>query len=124
MNTEIVRHVLEIVSANRGVEGPSKDMIDFITKVSQPCRFERLGDNDVILDVCHNLQGIEAVLDRISVEYPDVDNISIVFTISKKKKIDEVLDLFEADQRISDVHVVGRPHFKLMPVVDAHKIIS
>ena len=64
------------------------------------------------------------MLDRISVEYPLVDNISVVFTISKKKKIDEVLDLFEADQRITDVHVVGRPHFKLMSPVEAHETMG
>ena len=74
--------------------------------------------------MCHNFQGISSVLDRISVEYPSVKNISVVFTISKKKKIDDVLDLLEADERVKSLHVVGRPHFKLLPPREAHEKIS
>lgn len=64
------------------------------------------------------------MLDRISAEYPQVDDISVVFTISKKKKLDEVFDLFQADKRITQVHVVGKPHFKLKDPVEAHETIS
>lgn len=78
----------------------------------------------VILDVSHNFQGMEALLNRISFEYPNVKSISVAFAISKKKKLDEVLALFQKDKRVQSLHIVGRPHFKLMNVEEAHDKLS
>ena len=46
------------------------------------------------MDVCHNYQGIEAVLNKIKHEFPDVKKVRIAYVVSKKKKLDEIVELF------------------------------
>ena len=75
------------------------------------------------MDVCHNIDGFKAVLDAIKIEYPQVNDIKIVFGISKSKKLDEICDLLENDQNVKDLFVVSRTHMRLYKAEDAHKCI-
>ena len=49
------------------------------------------------MDVCHNIDGFKAVIDQIKTNYPEVDNIKVVFGISKSKKLDEIIDLLDKE---------------------------
>lgn len=91
--------------------------------MSQPCRFERIKNvnQKIILDVCHNHQGIYSVLNKISVEYPEVKNIKIAFVISKKKKLDSVVELFNDNRKVKEVSVISRPHMRLLSAEQAHE---
>lgn len=44
---------------------------------------------------------------------PQIQRISVACAVGKKKKIDDVMDLFESDERVHSVFVVGQKHFKL-----------
>ena len=64
------------------------------------------------------------MLKQIKVKYPQVKKITLAFVISRKKKIDEVIELFDKDDRIKAIHVVGKPHFKLMDSDQAQEQIK
>ena len=100
-------------------------VLEHVFNIQQPCRFERIPDRDekIILDVCHNLQGFAAVLKQIKVKYPQVKKITLAFVISRKKKIDDVIELFDKDERVKAIHVVSKPHFKLMDSDQGHEQI-
>ena len=55
-----------------------------ISSTSQPCRFEVIPNRpeQIVLDVCHNIDGFRAVLATIAIRFPKVDNIKFVFGIS------------------------------------------
>ena len=61
------------------------------------------------------------MINKINVEYPEVKNIKIAFVISKKKKLNDVVELFNENQKIKDVSVISRPHMRLMSAEDAHE---
>lgn len=113
VNNQIVNEILKVVCKKENVPF---DYRNFVKSVSQPCRFERIKNvqQKIVMDVCHNYQGIQSVLNKINVEYPEVKNIKIAFVISKKKKLDDVIDLFNENPKIKDVHVISRPHMRLM----------
>lgn len=91
-------------------------ILDHVYNISQPCRFERIPNRPekIILDVCHNFQGIKAVLKQIDYQFPQVKKITIAFAISRKKKLDDVIELFDLDSRVKALHVLGKKNFKLM----------
>ena len=61
------------------------------------------------------------MINKINVEYPEVKNIKIAFVISKKKKLNDVIELFNENQKIKEVNVISRPHMRLMSAEDAHE---
>ena len=75
---------------------------------------------NIVLDVCHNIQGFEAVFQNIKVKYPQIRKIKVAFAISKKKKLEDVVELFEETELVSEVHVISRPHMRLIDAQDAH----
>lgn len=77
------------------------------------------------MDVCHNYQGIEAVLNKIKHQFPDVKKVRIAYVVSKKKKLDEIVELFNDTDQVHSIHVISRPHVRLMSADEAyHKIQS
>lgn len=78
---------------------------------------------NIVLDVCHNIDGFKAVLNEIKTTYPEVKDIKMVFGISKSKKLDDLIDYLEKEPLISDIHLVSRPHMRLYKVEEAHKIL-
>ena len=38
--------------------------------------------------------------------------------------MDDLIKLFEGNEKIKDIHLVSRPHMRLYKVEDAHKIIK
>lgn len=47
---------------------------------------------------------------KAQVEYPDVKKIKIAMVVSKKKKLDEVVELMNNNEKVSDIYVISRPH--------------
>ena len=123
LNNAIATQVLKIIYERANLQVSQAELSQGLDDINQPCRFERVAngasDAHVIMDVCHNFQGINSVLERIKHELPHVNNISVLFAISRKKALDDVLQLFESDRRITDLHVISRPHFKLLPTEEA-----
>lgn len=60
------------------------------------------------------------MLRKAEVEFPDVKKIKVAFVASKKKKLESVVDLFNENKNVSDVHVISRPHLKLLRADLAH----
>ena len=121
-NNFVVQNIIQIITMNE----TSPNLINLIAKVSQPCRFEKIINRpeNIILDVCHNIDGFRAVLDAIRIEYPTVNNIKLVFGISKSKKLDQICELLENDKYVKDIFVVSRTHMRLYKAEDAYKCIS
>ena len=44
--------------------------------------------------------------------------------ISKKKQIEDVIDLFNKDDRVKQIFVLGKPHFKLLDYDKGHQMIE
>ena len=97
-----------------------------ISSTSQPCRFEVIPNRpeQIVLDVCHNIDGFRAVLDTIAIRFPNVNNIKFVFGISKSKTLTEIAKLLEETEEIKDIYVVSRTHMRLHKAEDAHKLLS
>ena len=57
-------------------------------------------------------------------QYPLVKKITLAFVISRKKKIDDVIELFEKDDRVKAIHVISKPHFKLLGAEQGHEQIN
>ena len=124
LNNALATETLKVVHERANL--PLTDLTG-LEDMNQPCRFERVttaNKAQVIMDVCHNFQGIKSVLERIKHEMPAVANIEVLFAISKKKALDDVLELFESDHRITALHAVSRPHFKLLSTEMAHERLA
>lgn len=92
VNNQIATQVLKIVCNNEG-KLLYPQILDRVFNIQQPCRFEKVPGRkeNIIMDVCHNVQGFTVTLQQIKVKYPQVKKITIVFVISKKKKMEEVI---------------------------------
>lgn len=62
----MANEILNIVSSQEGIE-LSADVLTQVNSVSQPCRFEVVKDRpeNIVLDVCHNLEGFQQVFKQI-----------------------------------------------------------
>ena len=125
VNNQIAQQVLKIVCNNED-KLLYPQILENVFNIQQPCRFEKIPHRQekIILDVCHNLQGFTAVLKQIKVKYPQVKKITLAFVISKKKKIDDVIDLFNKDDRVKQIYVLGKPHFKLLDYDKGYDMIE
>ena len=63
-------------------------------------------------------------MNQINKRYPDCEKIKIVFGISKSKVLDDIINLLEQEQKVSEIYVVSRPHMRLQKSEVAHKLIS
>ena len=125
-NNQVVFEILKIVCAHKQIPFNGDDLVGQITQVSQPCRFEKIINRpeNIILDVCHNIDGFKAVLNAIRIIYPQVENIKVVFGISKTKKLNDICQLLENDDYVKDIFVVSRTHMRLYKAEDAYKCVS
>ena len=57
-------------------------------------------------------------------KYPQIEKIKMVFGVSKSKKLDTLIQLLELCPKISDIHLVSRPHMRLYKAEDGFKIIK
>lgn len=74
----------------------------------------------IIIDVAHNTQAVEAVMSEIQRRFSHVNRVKVVFAVSFKKILKETLDILEKNERVKDVYVVGSDHFKLLGPEEAH----
>lgn len=96
---------------------------DVIDSSSQVCRFEKVPNlsKNVILDVCHNIDGFIAVINQVKNKYPMAKSVKLVLGISKTKKLNELIKFFEEEALIESIHIISRPHMRLYKIEDAHK---
>ena len=64
------------------------------------------------------------MLNQISKRYPECTTIKVVFGISKSKVLNDIVGLLEADEKVSDLFIVSRPHMRLQKADVAHKIVG
>ncbi len=104
----------------------TNDLIRVIEETSQPCRMESVKNRNekIILDVCHNIDGFQAVIAQIKNAYPQLESIKIVLGMSKSKKMDSLVEFFENERLISDIYLISRPHMRLFKVEEAYKLIN
>jgi len=75
---------------------------------------------NVILDVCHNYQGIEQVVKQLPFEFPQIKKLKILFCVSISKVLEQTIELFNKSDLISEVHVISKISIKTARVDDAH----
>lgn len=73
------------------------------------------------MDVCHNLQGFQSVLRKAHVDFPNVKKIKIAMVVSRKKHLDDVVNLMNEHEKVSDIFVISRPHQRLLEADLAHE---
>lgn len=48
----------------------------------------------------------------------------IAYVVSKKKKLDEIVELFNESEQVHSINVISRPHVRLMSADEAHNKIK
>lgn len=81
-------------------------------------------EETILLDVCHNIDGFVGVLNEVRASYPEATKISMVFGISKSKKLDTLVEFLENEPLVHDIYLVSRPHMRLFKVEDAYKTVK
>jgi folylpolyglutamate synthase/dihydropteroate synthase len=87
-NNMIVENIMKIVCEIEKIQF-TNDLTRVIEETSQPCRMESVKNRNekIILDVCHNIDGFQAVITQIKHTYPQLESIKIVLGMSKSKKM-------------------------------------
>jgi folylpolyglutamate synthase/dihydropteroate synthase len=72
VNNRMVSEIMQVVCKKERIAFDWDTMVSFARSVSQPCRFEKIKGTKfkIVMDVCHNLQGVQSVLQKAEVEYP------------------------------------------------------
>lgn len=124
-NNAIADQIVKTVCEHEKVAYDTK-LSQVISQTGQPCRFEKIRNRKetIVLDVCHNIDGFRAVIQQAKTQYPTARKVSIVFGISKSKKLDDILALLDKEELISDLYLVSRPHMRLHTPQNAHKLVS
>ena len=77
-----------------------KTIIDGLKKVQHPCRFEYIKDKNLIIDACHNPNGVQALRDNLDFYYPN-EKRRFVFGALRRKDYKKMMEiLFREDDEI------------------------
>ena len=70
-----------------------KTIIEGLKKVQHPCRFEYIKDKNLIIDACHNPNGVQALRDNLDLYYPNEKRRFVFGALRRKdyKKMMEIL---------------------------------
>lgn len=111
-NQEIARVALQTISERFPVESSA---LEVGLQKSPPCRFERhqIRGKELILDVAHNPQGFERLLELLRHRYPGAA-YRFVCGFSRGKDIGECAELIQ--KNASAVHLVSGSHPRLAAV--------
>lgn len=111
-NNAIARRALQLLDVK-------EKSIDEALKIRPPCRMELLHQNPpVILDVGHNPDGLEHLLQAATQQYPQT-SFRIVFGLSKNKDIDGCLNVLK---RFGDhFYLVEAPNGRGLPITELLK---
>jgi dihydrofolate synthase / folylpolyglutamate synthase len=107
--------------AKKGMEilGLKEAAIQTGLKALPPCRFEIVGqDPVVILDVAHNPDGLEHLLEAVKKKYPH-KNLRIVLGLSKSKDIDGCLNVLKKVE--CPLHLVEATNGRGIEVATLHQ---
>ena len=53
-----------------------------------------------------------------------MEKATVVFGISKSKKLDDIMRLLDTESLITDLYIVSRPHMRLHTPYGAHQMVS
>lgn len=111
-NREVARLALEAISDRFPIQPAA---LKKGLQAKPPCRFERreVRGKELILDVAHNLQGFERLLDQLRYSYPH-SSFRFVCGFSRGKEIGACAKLIE--NAASAVHLVSKNHPRLASV--------
>ena len=70
-----------------------KTIINGLKKIKHPCRFEYIKEKNLIIDACHNPNGVQALRDNLDLYYPDKQRRFIFGALRRKdyKNMMEIL---------------------------------
>ena len=73
-----------------------KNIIDGLKKVQHPCRFEYIKDKNLIVDACHNPNGIQALRDNLDFYFP-TQKRKFVFGALRRKDYKKMMEILFRD---------------------------
>jgi folylpolyglutamate synthase/dihydropteroate synthase len=90
-NNEIAFRITKEVL--KGMELDEEKLKSLILESQQPCRFEKVNNRseNIVIDVCHNIEGFRAVFGQIREAYPCIKKVKVVMALSKTKKLEELV---------------------------------
>lgn len=125
---------MERILENIGIEVPPEAKIAGL-KAEQPCRLERVPDSQlaqrvkgskmpiVYMDVCHNPQGVEAVIKEVGKRHP-MSKILVVCGFSKQKDMTAMLHFLATNSHVKSIYPVTSNHFKLSTIGEINEKIN
>eukprot|EP00347_Sterkiella_histriomuscorum_P015118 403358251 len=121
-NQEISKHIIDLL----GVNVPESAVEEGL-KAEQPCRLEIVPEAQlsqllsnghfptVYMDICHNPQAVEAVIDELVCKYPE-QKIQIVCGFSKQKDHTSMLHYLGSHPQVKTLYPVTSQHFKIISI--------
>ena len=103
INNELAKTLVQIVLG----EKQTPEISSLIDRTMQPCRVEMI-DSRTYLDVCHNISGVQAVMNYLKQRHP---SISVVCGFSKLKDTKSILEYLLREAQ--SIYLVKCPHFKV-----------
>ena len=67
-------------------------IIEGLKKVQHPCRFEYIKEKNLIIDACHNPNGVQALRDNLDLYYPN-ENRRFLFGSLKRKDYKKMMEI-------------------------------
>ena len=95
-NNGVARKALEVL-------GMRSDIIEKALKALPPCRLEILPDRRVVMDVAHNIDGLQRLFTAIKHRYPNT-SLRCIVGLSKNKNIKGCLEII--NKEASHIHLV------------------
>ena len=112
-NEGIAKEVVTQILTKEGRIGALEAALNRVTKTNQPCRMEKVDFSDklkVYIDVCHNISGLEAVINELKFTHPG-KMIHVACAFSKMKEIQRMIQFLLSN--VHSIHFIATPHFKL-----------
>lgn len=69
-----------------------KNIVEGLKKVKHPCRFEYIKDKNLIIDACHNPNGVQALRDNLDLYYPNQER-RFIFGALKRKDYKQMMEI-------------------------------
>lgn len=64
------------------------------------------------------------MLKEIRSSYPETQKITMVFGMSKNKKLENLIEFLENDTLLTDMYLVSCPHKRLFPAEEGYKKVK
>ncbi|CDW75224.1 folylpolyglutamate synthase [Stylonychia lemnae] len=122
-NQEVVNNIVDLLGVDISEEARANGM-----SFEQPCRLEKVPESNlkaifedhdedsiVYMDICHNPQAVEAVIEEITKRHPD-QKIQIACGFSKNKDHTAMMHYMASHASVTSVYPITSNHFKICPI--------